>query len=280
MNGYTSVMKSRNFKFSICLAAALATPLWAGVRIQVESTNVGTGETTKQEILLDAERLRLNMTGKDSNRSVMFLTDGGRDRMVMLDKQRNEYREMDQQTMNQVSQQLQGVMAQMQEQMKNMPPQQREMIEKMMKGKMGQMAGRGPAPVRTIYTAKGGGSVNGFSCTKYDGMRGAEKVAEVCAAKPSDLKFSPSDFQVFEKMKEFAASLQNTFANVAGAADVRSMAELGYDGFPVEQTTFSEGKPEAKSEVKSIARASLGDADFSLGSAKKVEIPIPPAGRR
>src|SRR5579863_6969335 len=158
MSGYTSVMESRIMKFSVGLAAALATPLWAGVRIQVESTNVGTGETTKQEILLDAERLRLNMTGKDSNRSVMFLTDGGRDRMVMLDKERNEYREMDQQTMNQVSQQLQGVMAQMQEKMKDMPPQQREMIEKMMKGKMGQMPGQAAAPARTTYTAKGSGS--------------------------------------------------------------------------------------------------------------------------
>jgi hypothetical protein len=260
--------------------AAFAAPLWAGVHIQVESTNTGTGETSKQEILLDAQRLRINMPAKDSDKSVMFLTDGGRNRIVMLDKNRNEYREMDEQTMNQMSQQLQGFMAQMQEQMKNMPPQQREMVEKMMKGKMGQMAGRGAAPVRTVFTAKGSGSVNGFSCTKYDGMRGAEKVAEVCAAKPSDLKLSPSDFQVFDKMKEFAANLQTTFANAVGASDFRSVAEFGYDGFPVEQTTFSGGKPETKSELKSITRASFSDADFSLGDAKKVEIPIPPAGKR
>ena len=282
MNRYTSVMKSRNLKFSICLAAALATPLWAGVRIQVESTNVGTGETTKQEILLDAESLRVNITGKDSNTSVLFLTDGGRNRMVMLDKGRNEYREMDQQTMNQMSQQMQGAMAQMQDAMKNMTSEQREMMEKLMKGKMGQLAGRGAAPVRTTYTAKGGGSVNGFSCTKYEGTRGAEKVSELCAAKPSDIKFSPSDFQVFEKMKEFMAGFQNALANTpfGGGGGFRDMADPGFEGYPVQQTIFRNGQPEMKTEAKSIAQASFGDADFSLGSAKKVEIPIPPAGRR
>jgi len=264
-------------KFSVCLAAALATPLWAGVRIQVESTNLGTGETTKQEILLDAERLRLNMTGKDSNTSVLFLTDGGRNRMVMLDKGRNEYREMDQQTMNQMSQQVQGAMAQMQDAMKNMTPEQREMMEKLMKGKMGQLAGRGAAPVRTTYTAKGGGSVNGFTCTKYEGTRGAEKVSELCAAKPSDIKFSPSDFQVFEKM---TASMQSAFANMVGGGNYRPVGELGYEGFPIESTTYSDGKIETKSELKNIARSSLSDADFSVGNAKKVEVALPGPGKR
>lgn len=275
-------MKSRIMTLSICLTAALATPLWAGVRIQVESTNVGTGETTKQEILLDAERLRVNITGKDSNTSVLFLTDGGRNRMVMLDKARNEYREMDQQTMNQLSQQMQGATAQMQDAMKNMTPEQREMMEKLMKGKMGQLAGRGAAPARTTYTAKGGGSVNGFSCTKYEGTRGAEKVSELCAAKPSDIKFSPSDFQVFEKMKEFMAGFQNALANTpfGGGGGFRDLADPGFEGYPVQQTIFRNGQPEMKMEAKSIAQAGFGDADFSLGSAKKVEIPIPPASRR
>ncbi len=265
----------------LCFAAALAAPLWAGVRIQVESTNVGTNEVTHQEVLLDAERLRVNITGKDTNMSVMFLTDGGRNRMVMLDKGRNEYRELDQQTMNQVSQQVQGAMAQMQEQMKNMPPEQREMMEKMMKGKMGQMAGRGAAQVRTVYTAKGGGSVNGFACTKYEGMRSAEKVTELCAAKPAEIKFSPSDFQVFEKMKEFMAGFQNALSPFAGGGGgvFRDMAEPGFEGFPVQQTIFRNGQPELKTETKSIARANLGEADFSLGSAKKVEMPIPQGKR-
>jgi hypothetical protein len=289
MNRYTAVMNLGAAKLSVFFAAVLVTPAWAGIRIQEESTNVATGETSRQEILLDADRMRVNITGKDSTgkdskTAVMFLTDGGRNRMVMLDKDKNEYREMDQQTMNQMSQQMQGAMAQMQEQMKNMPPEQREMMEKMMKGKMGKMPGQGAPPARTVYTSKGSGSVNGFSCTKYEGVRGAEKVTELCAAKPSEIKFSPSDFQVFEKMKEFMGGFQSAMANSpfagGGGGNLRDFADPGFEGFPVQQTLFRNGQPELKMETKSIARASLSDADFSLGNAKKVEMPAMPAGRR
>jgi len=255
--------------FAIVLA--VAGQLSAGVRIKAETTDLKTNATTQQEMLLDNERLRINInTGEGSRSSVLFLTDGGRERMVMLDPARNEYREMDRQSMEQVSQQLQGAMAQMQSQLQNLPPEQRARIEQMMKGRMGQAAA---APVRTTYTAKGSGSVNGFACTKYEGMRGAEKVAEVCAAKPADVHFAPADFQVFEKMREFGGSLMNGLANSPLANNrLADLAQPGYDGFPIQQTTYSGGQATTKMELKSLDRANFSDADFSLGSAKKVDL--------
>jgi hypothetical protein len=146
-------------------------------------------------------------------------------------------------------------------------------------GQDGADGGRGAPPVRTIY-GKGGGSVNGFAC-KYEGMRGAGKSDRPCAAKPAEIKFSPSDFQVFEKMKEFMAGFQNALSPFGGGGGgvFRDMAEPGFEGFPVQQTIFRNGQPELKTETKSIARANLGEADFSLGSAKKVEMPIPQGKR-
>ena len=264
----------RLIRSSVILAAV---PLCAGVRIQMESTDLDTKKTTQQEMLLDSSRFRANM---ESGTSVMFLTDGGRNRMVMLDRTKNEYREMDQQTMNQMSQQMSGAMAQFEAQLKNMPPAQRAQIEQMMKGKMPQQAAA--QPVKTVYTAKGSGVVNGFSCTKYDGMRGSEKVSEVCAAQPGQLKFSPSDFQVFDKLKEFTAGLQSAMANspFAGAAGVNQFAESGFEGFPVQRVGFRNGQATEKSEVKSAAQAAFTDADFSTGTAKKVEMPTGAPGRR
>jgi hypothetical protein len=252
---------------AIVLAAA---PLWAGVRIKGESTDLKTNSTTQQEMLLDNDRLRIT----EGNRSsVLFLTDGGRERMVILDPSRNEYREMDKQSMEQVSQQLQGAMAQMQAQLQNLPPEQRARIEQMMKGRMGQ-AGQAAAPAaRTTYTAKGSGSVNGFACTKYEGTRGGEKVAELCAAKPADLHLSPADFQVFEKMREFGASLMSGLANSPLANNrIADLAQPGYEGFPIQQTTYSGGQATTKMELKSLERTSFSDADFSLGNAKKVDL--------
>jgi hypothetical protein len=159
--------------------------------------------------------------------------------------------------------------------MKGMTPEQRAMMEKMMKGKMPQAAAAAP---KTVYTAKGSGSVNGFSCTKYEGDLSGVKESEVCAALPAQLKLSTSDMQIFEKMREFSSSLLSSLANSPVKISVPTGSfEAGYEGFPIQKTDFTNGQPTRRGELKSITRANFSDADFSLGDAKKVELPIPGA---
>lgn len=254
---------------SIATAVLVAAPLFAGVRIQMENTDLGTNKTTTQVIMIDNTRLRVD---SNANSSTLFLTDGGKSRMVILDRARNTYQEIDEQMMNQMGQQMSGAMAQMEAQLKNMPPDQRKMVEQMMKGKMPQAAAQAP---RTVYTAKGSGTVNAFSCTKYEGVRGAEKVSEVCAASPSQVKITPGDYQVFEKMRQFTAGLQDALKNSPFAANVQSgsVTESGIEGFPVQTISFRNGQAASRAELKSVTNASFSDADFSLGSARKVEMP-------
>jgi len=247
----------------------------AGTRILAENTDLNTSKTTKQETLIDATRLRVNI---GDNTSVLFLTDGGRNRMVMLDRLRNEYREIDQQTMDQMAQRMQGMtaqMAQMEEQMKNMPPQQREMMERMMKGKMPGM----PAPrASTVYTQKGNGNVNGFACTQHEGTRNGQKVAEVCAASAAALKLGAGDMQTFEKVREFMAGFQRAMATspLSSMINSESFVDAGIQGVPVQRTGYADGKAVDKMEIKSANPATFSDADFSLGNAKKVEMPMGP----
>ncbi|MEZ5351091.1 MAG: hypothetical protein R2762_00510 [Bryobacteraceae bacterium] len=252
-----------------------AAPLCAGVRVVSETKEHGSGSVTKQEMLVDNTRLRMNITGKQ-NMSILFLTDGG-NRMLMLDRNRNEYREIDQATMDQMSRQVQGMMAGMEEKLKNMPPEQRAMIEKMMKGRMGQM-GSQAAPVKTTYTAKGSATMNGFRCTNYDGTRGGEKVAELCAASPSVVSMAPSDYQVFSKMREFVAGFAKMAANSPLAPKgVDSMADTSINGLPVHHVSFVNGQPVSTTDVKTVQKASFSDADFSTGDAKKMDLPMPGA---
>jgi hypothetical protein len=154
--------------------------------------------------------------------------------------------------------------------MKNMSPQQKAMMEQMMKGKMPQQAA--PQRINTVYTAKGAATVNGFSCTRYDGVRSGQKIAEVCAAQPTQLRFSPADVQVFEKMREFASGLQSAFQNSPFGGGVGELAEAGFQGFPVERVNFRNGQAAQKDELKSAQQASFSDADFSLGNARKVDM--------
>lgn len=260
----------------LALIAIAAAPLFAGVKIVSESTDLATKKVTTDVILMDSSRMRFD---SDDGKSVLFLTDGGRNRLVMLDKAKNQYQEIDEATMKQLAEQLSGAMAQMQAAMKNMPPEQRAMMEKMMKGKMPQAAAAAP---KTVYTAKGSGSVNGFSCTKYEGDLNGQKESELCAALPAQLKLSAADMQIFDKMRQFSSTLVSTLENSPVKVSVPSNYgfESGYDGFPVQKTEFDNGGQATKrSELKSMTRPSFTDADFSLGNAKKVELPIPAAPR-
>ena len=262
-------------RFAIAIAVVATAPLYAGVRIQMENTDLATNKTSTQVIMMDNTRMRVDA---DANTSTMFLTDGGRNRLIILDKARNTYQEIDEATMKQMGQMAAGassgasaqMAAQMDAAMKNMTPEQRKMMEQVMKGKMPQAAApAAPAP-KTVYTAKGSGSVNGFSCTKYDGMQGAQKVAEVCAASPSQIKIAPGDYQVFEKMNQFTAGMQNAMKNFSAQSGV---TDSGIDGFPVQTVSFRDGQPASRMELKSLTNASFSDADFSLGTASKMEMP-------
>ena len=109
---------------------------------------------------------------------------------------------------------------------------------------------------------------------------GGEKETEVCAALPAQLKLSASDLQIFEKMKEFSSSLLSSLANSPVRVNVPTGSiESGYEGFPIQRVDFNNGQATKRSELKSITRTNFTDADFSLGDAKKVDLPIPGAAK-
>ena len=257
-------------RLAVAAAAALAAaPLFAGVRILSEDTDLATNKTTTDQILLDTNRIRLD--DGDKGNSVLFLTDGGNNRMVLLDRRKNEYQEIDEQTMKQLGQQLSGMMALMQERLKALPPEQRAKMEQMMKGRM-PAAAAGP---KIAYDAEGSGTVNGFSCTKYDKVEGAEKTAELCVAQPAQINLTAADLQTFEKMKEFSASLVKSLTGTPFSGRAQSLGDFGipFAGIPIQDVHFENGRATRRSNLKSVTRTSFSDADFSLGNAKKMELP-------
>ena len=252
-----------------CALALVAAPALAGTHIQMESTDLVSKTTTEVEMLIDATRLRVN-TAKNS---MIFLTSDGRSRMLMLDKVRNEYSEMDQAAIDRMGQQMQGMASQMEAMLKNVPPEQRAMMEQMMKGQMPQAAAP-QASARTVYAAAGSDTVNGVSCTKYLGMKGGQKVSEVCAAGPAAIKLGPQDYQVFEKMREFMSGLMDAVQKMPMAQMVESsVSDPGFEGFPVRRVRYSNGAAVEREQLKAIKSAGFTDADFTTGAARKVQGP-------
>ena len=62
----------------------------------------------------------------------------------------------------------------------------------------------------------------------------------------------------------------------AASLNGNAFADAGFEGFPVQRVSFRDGQPSEKQELKSAAPASFTDADFSLGNAKKVDMPMGP----
>ncbi len=242
-------------------------PVWAGKRIQMESTDLQTNKTIAREILVDKDRMKMEV----GDNVVMFLTAGG-NRMVMIDKGSNEYREMDQATMEAMGQQLSSALSQVESLLKNLPPAQREQVEALLKGKT---AGGAPAIEPVVFAARGPTTVNGFRCTRYEGTRSSEKVLELCASTLSDVKLGAQEFQVLEKMREFTTGMMNAVKStpLAGLMENTGITQAGIEGYPVQSITFQSGKPVSREQVKAIVEATFTDADFSTGTAKKVDLP-------
>ena len=248
----------------------------AGVQIESVDESLSNGKSTSQTIRIDNDRMAVDIQGERGCQTVVFL--GSTQVFQMIDHEKQNYREMSQQDMEQIGSQMNDAMAKLQEQLKNMPPAQRQMMEKMMKGKMGQIMGQ--TAEKTVYTAAGAEKAGQWDCARYDGTRGGEKVSEVCAVEFGDLGIQASDFAVMQKMAEFFTKImpEGLKDNFTVGSD-RWQEEQGFPGVPVSRTTFRGGKAEQRTTVKSVTRAEFEDAMFEVPAGYKKEA-LPNMGGR
>ena len=201
-----------------------------GVVIVQEMTR--DGKTMTNTTQMDKSHMRVEMASTS-----VFIFDGEAQvaRIVNMDKK--SYMEMTKADLEKMQQQTAAAM----EKMKSMPGGGALM------GKM--MGGRGNTTPIT-YKATGSDKVGQWTCSKYDGTRGNEKVTELCTVEPKALGLTAGDFEVAQQLAEFMKAMMPTMDNqitVNGNA-----AQNGFAGVPVRTTTFSGGKPSITMETKSI----------------------------
>lgn len=225
------------------------------------------GQVSNTEVQIDQTHLRTQMRQGTDEMVVLF--DGGEQVLRMINMSRKSYSEMTRAQAQQVGQQLGAMMAAMQAQLEKMPPEQRKMMEDVLKGRGGRGLPGMPgaqAPERMTYTRTGTSKAGQWPCTTYDGVRGAEKVVEVCAAEARDFTLSPADFQVTAQLLEFSRSLAPQMADLVAdqIAVYGSVEQQGFAGFPVRRTTFRNGKPESVFEVVDVKRQAIPAAAFAV----------------
>ena len=226
-----------------------------GIVMSIRETRGGQANTMQMQ--LDATHVRTEVRQGADLMAIVF--DGGAQVLRIINPARKSYSELTQAE----AQQMAGMMAAMQAQLANLPPEQRKMMEDMMKGRGGRgMPGLPAALERPTYKRTGTGRAGQWTCTTYDGFRGAEKVVEICAAEGSGFGLTAADFQVARQLADF---LRNMLPQAADqVAFWGSAEEQGFSGFPVRRTAFVNGQPDAVIEVTEVRREAIPASIFAV----------------
>jgi len=229
-----------------------------GILITQKMTS-SSGTVTTTQVQIDKMHMRAEGSGA-SGRKQTIIFDGTAQVMRMIDDEAKTYSEMTKDDIDRLSGQMSGAMAQMQEQIKNMPPEARARMEEMMKGRGMPAPGSAATPVE--YKKVGTDTVGKWTCDKYEGWRGAEKVSEYCTITPDALGFTTNDFEVTRQMAEFFSKLVPQGAEQMFR--VGSNAANGFSGVPARMITFKNGAQDMVSELTGVTRQNFPEATFAV----------------
>lgn len=171
-----------------------------------------------------------------------------------MQPQMNDYQSM-------LQQKMKDAMKDMSEEDKQKMKQHMPNMDKMMQGQ-----GPGMDAAQTEYKQVASGvTVGSFSnCTQYAGFANGEKVEEVWTVPYSALKVQESDFQVFKMMADFFGAMGNDIKDKMGSAFSFDSEDQGYEGVPVKQVQYRNGKPYRIETVKSVSRENFSAGSFEV----------------
>jgi hypothetical protein len=227
------------------------------------------GKTTTNQVQLDKTHMRAE--SHSSGDDVAFVYDAGAQVVRSINLDKKTYMEIDRSQIQQMQQQAQRGLSQIDEQLKNLSPQQRAIVEQAMRGRGGVIGATAAPPAKTEYRQAGMDKVGQWTCTKYEGFRGQDKVAEVCTVDPKEFGVTPADFDVARQLADFLKSMSPQMSDqtiVYGTA-----ADQGYSGVPVRRTTYTGGKVASVSEIKEVRHENFPASTFEVPAGFRKENP-------
>jgi hypothetical protein len=242
----------KSIAFAGALSVLTATTAAADGILLVMKTTAGTDAPQTTQVQIDGRRMRAEAIGERGEKQVVVF-DGTKKVMFLVDDSKKTYTEMTEADIEALGGMMAGMMAQLQ----NMPPEARAQMEAMMKGR--GMAMPGATAPKTQYTKTGTGTVGKWTCDKYEGSSGGQKVSDVCTVDPKALGFTAADFEVSRELVAFFKKLMPT-----GGGQMFSIGtpeDQGFSGVPV-RTVSSVGGRQVTTEITEVSRQAFPDAVF------------------
>lgn len=213
----------------------------------------------------DATRMEVATPGRRESGGMIYRGDSGE--MIALDHGNESYYVLDEETMQQMGEQLSGAMKQMEEALAAMPPEQRAMAEKMMKQHMPQGMSQPEQPPATMHETDRTDTVSGFECDYYELRRADRKVRELCVTPWDEIPGGRDIADAMLEMAGFFGRMTSTLSQETGIAAMGDQQEIfahlkELDGYPVLTREFDRGGQVASESV--LKSATTEDLDPSL----------------
>lgn len=259
----------------LVLLLPMADLLAQGVIFEMESTD-HSGEALivrNIEVLVDQNNILIPITsdaGMEMEGRMIFESQKGEHgQITVVDDQKKSYFVMDDDLMNQMSQQMSGIQKQMQEMMDQLPKEQREALEKAQQNPSHPMyqGQQSPSEISMKPTGKSG-QKQGYPCMEYEVKRDGQLIRTVWITDWNKVKNAQAAAGTFEKMGKFFEAFMEKIPQMPGMQMMRQnpYQEMNFDkGFPVESTTFDEnGEVLEKSILKNVSSGSIAPARFKV----------------
>ena len=208
----------------------------------------------------------------EMNRSVIFQSN----QVILINHAEKKFSRIDEATLAKMSEQMQkasAAMEQMKQQLASMPPQQREMMEKMMKGRMGNMPGMGDAAPAVRVEADGTGTWKTSTCKQFALYVGDVKTRELCTVPPGQIEGSEELLAAAESMKAFFEKFKNAMHMPELEKMMQNPVEMmnKTEGFPVVTQEFVGGKLKEERFLSSAKKEGVSASQFSTPTGYKEE---------
>ncbi|MGH7412254.1 MAG: DUF4412 domain-containing protein [Candidatus Methylomirabilis sp.] len=263
---------------------------WTGEALAgwiIDQVVKGGGEDTKQQVVLQANRMKTLMLGEEGAPFAAFILDLNAETITQVDYNRKhyvtatvqEFGQMMQGVQQATSGQMARVMKEMQERMKDMPEEQRKMIEEMMRSKMPQTeSGSQDCVEPKIELRKTGQqeTIAGYSAVRYDVLADGKPESELWVAK-GITAWREMDPKKLERFATEIAKLAPRCGSMQGRHGFRGddpAWKLANEGYPVRTVHRSDGGVTieiVKAETRTVPAAEFQPpAGFARKTLKEV----------
>ncbi|HMD35363.1 MAG TPA: hypothetical protein VKH42_10360 [Vicinamibacterales bacterium] len=234
---------------TIAAAAVLVSsaPVSAGDGVLITHTTTSGRETMTHRALIEATRIRTEMTSNDGDRQTMVY-DHAAGILRVMDDAAKTYSEITSSETDRVGGHMADAFRDLQRQAQKATPEERAQIEAMIKSLMGP---------ELDYAKGGSDTVGAWACDTYVISLKGQKIADTCVAEPAAFGLARKDLEIIKPFEEFLSQVMKGGSQLL--FNVGLTPPPGSSGIVVRIVAGP-----AKTELTTATRQKFADALFAV----------------